>query len=405
MDTREHKMIEVRRFESIDDIEEVTWNSIVPGDSFFHRYRFVRSMEKARVQDSQFWYLLFYRGNRLAGSAVLTTFSIALELFTGGFTKSWIKSMRRFYPDFFKVKILFCGLPISIGRHNLFVADSHDGYEIMNLLYREMLSISKERNISYLCLKEFDDRFVELNDFFLKHNFFCLQSIPYVSMDIRWSRFADYLKDLRHAYRRQIKKTLEKRGWIEPCIEMSNSLPEDDEEHLILSRCKAVCNAEKFFDLYNEVMEHAGIKLETLNQKFFEEIFENMHDEFELLSFVQGKEVLGSAILHTHDKSLTFLLIGLNYRTLRAYDVYFNMTYALVKLAIDRRCSVLNLGQTSYYLKQRIGGTCNNLYFLLKSKNPLIQLTFKLFKKYFFPAPQVPSFRAFRLDADKMTHG
>lgn len=394
-------MIEVKRFQCINDIEEAIWDSILPTDSFFHRHRFIRAIEEAKVENSEFWYILFQRESRLVGSAVLTSFTIALDLFTPQITKSLIKSMRRFYPDFFKVRILFCGLPISIGKHNLFIADPSDNYEILNLLYAEMLSISMQKNIKYLCLKEFDDQFVRLSSSFLKKHFLCFQSIPYVSMDIRWSRFGDYLNDLRHSYRRQIKQTLKKRGWIEPCIEMNNSPPEDDKEHLILSHCQAICNPSEYFDLYKEVMDRAEIKLETLNKDFFKNIFEAMNEEFELLSFVKSKEVLGSAILCTHGKSITFLLIGLNYSKLKEYDVYFNITYALIKLAIDRHCTTLHLGQTSYYLKQRVGGICSNLFFYIKSKNALIQLIFRFFQKYIFPAPKIPSFRAFRLDIDK----
>lgn len=397
-------MIEVKRFQTINDIEEPVWNSIVSAASFFHRHQFVRSIEEAKVENSEFWYLLFQRGSKLVGSAVLTSFTIALDLFTPQITKSMITSIRRFYPNFFKVRILFCGLPISIGKHNLFIAEPKDRYEIMNLLYTEMLSISKRKNIKYLCLKEFDEQFVQLNGSFLKNHFFCFQSIPYVSMDIRWPRFDEYLKDLRHSYRRQIKQTLKKRGWIEPYIEKSNSLPEDDEEHLILSQCQAICKSSEYFDLYKEVMDRAETKLETLNKDFFKNVFETMRDEFELLSFVKSKEVLGSAILYTHEKSITFLLIGLNYNKLKEYDVYFNITYALIKLAIDRGCNKLHLGQTSYYLKQRVGGICSNLYFYIKSKNALIQMIFKFFNEYIFPDPKIPSFRAFRLDIDKPTY-
>jgi len=389
-------MIEIKRYRSILEIDERLWDSLVPGDAFFHRHRFIRGVEEAGVEGSRFWYLLFYRDSKLEGSAVLTALSVALEIFTGRRVQSYILALRKRFPDFFKVGILFCGLPLSIGKHNLFISDPLCSGQILNSLHREMLAICRKEDISYLCLKEFDGSFVRAQAGLSSLGFLCIRSLPYVSMAIRWTDFAEYLGALRHSYRRQIKGVLNKRGWVEPCIEVSDYPPGDDQEHLILSRAGEVCSASRFFELYMEVMARAEFKLETLNLKFFETIFRIVGDELELLSFVKGGRVLGSALLVTGGETLTFLLIGMDYRELKSYDVYFNLVYAVVKLAIERRCARVDLGQTSYYLKQRIGGKCHDLYFFLKSRNAMMQMTFLVFKKVLFSGPAIPAPRAFR---------
>lgn len=373
-------MIKAKRFDSIHDIDESLWNSIISKAQFFHDYRFVQAVEEAKIEESRCWYLLFYDGERLVGSAALSAFKVSLDLFLGRTAQKIIRRLRRWFPNLFRIDILFCGLPISIGKHNLVIGDSSYTEEILNSLAGEMEALSRDHGITYMCVKEFCRDHIRDMDGLTAHGFFRAPSLPYVSMAIRWSNFAEYLAALRYTYRRQIKNNLKKM-----CAGPG----------LILGSA-AICPANRFYELYLQVMAQAGVQLEILNSAFFEHLFIKMPDQFEILTFQQGGEVLGAALLYSHEKTMTFLLVGINYLRRDEFAVYFNLIYGILKLAMERDCKQLDLGQTSYYIKQRIGGECIPTYFYMRSRSRFIHACLKSFRRLLFPELAVSTHHVFR---------
>jgi predicted N-acyltransferase len=376
-------MLTIKRFESIHDIEESLWNSINLSNEFFHHHRFIQSIEDAEMDGCKFWYLLFYSGDRLVGSAALSAFRVSLDLFLGETSQTLIRGVRRLFPGFFKIDVLFCGLPISIGKHNLAISDFSYTKDILKALMGEMTRICKNEKIKFMCVKEFYGNRVQGMDRLIEYGFFRVPSLPYVTMPINWSCFDEYLDALRHKYRRQIKNSLKKMDAASSGVV------------LVLGK-REVCSPRQFYKLYLEVMEHAGVQLEILNRSFFENLFTKMRDHIEILTFQRGGEVLGAALLCPGGKTLTFLLVGFNYSQRDDYDVYFNLVYGIIKIAIERGCEELNLGQTSYYIKQRIGGTCIPTYFYLKSLSRVVHYLLKRLRKFLFPGLTIPTHKVFR---------
>jgi hypothetical protein len=389
-------MIRVVRLRSILETAETEWDSIVPDSAFFHSHRFIRSIEEAHVQEADFWLLLFYDGQRLVGSAALSAFRVPLDLFTGKAGQALIGFLRRIIPAFLKVPILFCGLPLSIGKHNLLIADPALSGDILHALHREMDDISRARNISFLCVKEFDEDLRPVMDGLVDEGFLRLPSIPYVSLPIRWPSFAAYLGELRHGYRRQIRQNLKKLGWAEPQIDLGRSQRVDPSSPRIVLQPVEAVSADGFHDLYQEVMSRATVKFEILNREFFRRFFALTAGESEILTLTSGDDVLAQALVIHHGPTMTFLLVGLRYERLAAYDVYFNVLIAIVKLAIERGCQKLDLGQTSYYAKQRLGGEGRSIYFYLRSRKRTVQLLLRAFQRALFPETRLRRHRVFK---------
>jgi hypothetical protein len=94
---------------------------------------------------------------------------------------------------------------------------------------------------------------------------------------------------------------------------------------------------------------------------------------------------------------MTFLLVGLRYERLATYDVYFNLLAAIVKLAIERGCRRLDLGQTSYYAKQRLGGEGGKIYFYLRSRKRTVRALTWAFQRALFPELALRRQRVFKV--------
>ncbi len=390
----EELLVDLHR--SIHEVDESYWDSLNSDQDLFHTHRFIQSIEEAEVEDSEFWYLLFYRNDELIATAVLSAFTVSLDIFVGGLLEKLIVGFRRWFPQFLKIKVLFSGLPISLGQHNLVIQENSNFDEIFRLLVREMSDICQSQDIRFMCAKEFLESYIEVMDKIEDHGFFRANSIPYVSMNIRWKSFDSYLSALRHNYRRPIKLTLKKRGQSQPEIEPL-SFPHNDSKYarLIVGGAE-VCSPEVFFDLYLQVMDRAQVKLETLNQPFFENLYDKMSKDIKVLAMVKNEQVLGAAILMVSEKTMTFLFVGLDYAKRDEYEIYFNLVYGILQLAIQLDCTQLKLGQTSYWVKQRIGGICIPEYIYFKANSWFIHSSFKALRSVIFPELNLIKPRVFR---------
>lgn len=388
--------LRVLRFNSIHEIDDVLWDSINPDKGLFHSHRFIRAVEDAQVENSRFWCLLFYKKDKLVATTVLSSFSVSLDLFLGDLLKKLVKMVRRWKPDFLRIGVLFCGLPISLGQHNLLISETSFIKDVLKLLNEEMSSISRSQQIRFMCIKEFRQPEIKRMDQLKNYGFFRANSLPYVTLKIRWSDFESYLSDLRHPYRRAILLSLRKLGNQNPVIDRYKpELETTNKPGLVLGNSQ-VCSPEEFFKLYNEVMNRAQVKLETLNEAFFKNLFTEMSDELEILAMIQGDEILGAAIIAYANKTMTFTLVGLKYEKRDEYEVYFNLVYGILSIAIERGCEELNLGQTSYWLKQRIGGECIPEYFYLKGENKLIHFILRTLNSWIFPQANLLNPNVFR---------
>jgi predicted N-acyltransferase len=365
--------LEIRRFSSIHEIPESVWDGLLDDDHPYHAHRLIRAVEDARVEDSRFWALMIYDGERPVGSAMLSAFTVSLDLFLGRRMQQLAAFVRRWLPRFLRVDVLVCGLPASFGQKNLVVSDAAQ----LELLVREMEDIARDAGLRFLCLKEFKahelPRIEHLEDlgFFLGH------SIPYMSMEIRWGSFDEYLASLRHSYRRHILHSLAKKP------RLVHGGPE-------------VVSPARFHELYCNVMQRAETRLETLDEAFFQRLWVELGPELQIIAAVDGDEILGAALLVRSGATMNFMLAGLPPAPRTPHDVYFNLLYAIVDQAIRQGCRRLNLGQTATWGKQQIGGQPEDEFLFFKAANPVMHVVLRSMRGILFPRLRLPSPRVFK---------
>jgi len=136
---------------------------------------------------------------------------------------------------------------------------------------------------------------------------------------------------------------------------------------------------------------------ETLNLDFFRKLFNVFGDNLQILEFRKGNKTFGAAICMVRERTMTFALVGLHYEERDKYDVYFNLVYGILQLAFRAGVTELHLGQTSYWLKQRIGGICIPEFFLFKAMNPLVHHLLKKLNPLIFPREIVKKPTVFRM--------
>jgi len=368
--------VEVRRYSSIHEIPESLWDGLLSDEHPYHTHRLIRAVEDARVENARFWLLLFYDGERVVASAVLSAFAVSLDLFLGRAMQRFSALMRRWLPSFLRVELLVCGLPASFGQSNLVLSDDAPESQVLALLVREMELVARGEGLRYLCVKEFKTHELPRVEQLERLGFFRGYSIPYMSMDIRWSSFDEYLGSLRHSYRRHMLRSLKKKPRL-----MHGGIE--------------VMSPARFDALYQNVMERAETKLETLNQAFFERLWSELGSDLQIIAALDGDEALGAALLVKSGTIMNFMLVGLPPTIRTPRDVYFNLLYAIVDQSIRQRCTRLNLGQTAYWGKQQIGGEPEQEFLYFKASGPIMHRLLRALRGILFPRLPIQSHRVF----------
>ena len=217
-------------------------------------------------------------------------------------------------------------------------------------------------------------------------------SIPYVDFYNTYENFPAYLQALRHSFRRQIKKNMSKVnfeavGIVQEKLDSNHAVIE------IINPCDA--DANTIYEQYINIMSKASSVLEFLNVEFFVNFLKNTNQS-KIIILHKDATIIGNGILVEEGNKLTFMLIGICEEYRNAYATYFNILNAVIAYGIHKKFSKIGMGQTSYYVKTRMGGQLAPMVTYNYSSNKLINIILKIFNKLIFPEVAPRQFKVFK---------
>jgi predicted N-acyltransferase len=339
-------------FTSIHDIDYWLWDAHISPIHFYHTYAFLSCLEDAKVEGADFWYIMIYHQDRLICTASLSSFVINLDLMIGS---HWLSKFVKWTgTGLFRVKILFCGTPVSIGHKNIFCSDGFES-ECYAIIGKIMEDLAQENEIKHLVFKEFlDCEETYVTTILTKLGYFRGYSLPYISMPVHWDDYNDYISKMRSGYRRQIIAS--RRKLVEAVsikIMDANS-----------------CDVSQFYKGYISVMSRAEVKLEILNEAFFFNFFDRMRSSAKLISLCEGDQILTSLLAVEVHGTLYFVWASKPDARDDLHHSYFNLLDTLIRYGIEKKVNIIHLGQTAYYTKQRFGGKATDVFLFYKALQP-----------------------------------
>lgn len=381
---------ETLTYESISQIAPPLWDSLVPAGDLLATHRFVHACESAAMDGARLRHVLVYESGRLAGAASLFRLEVPLDILSAGMTRLAISWLRRLQPGALRVSIVFCGLPVSFGSSCLRLAPDADRPATVARVLAAMEAFAAETDSDVLCVKEFDARAqAELGAALQAAGFASAPSLPGCRMALPWQSMPQYRDSLRAGYRRQLD--LDRRAAVAAGLRRSLSdglAPGVDEAHR----------------LYAQVIRRAQFKLEELPHAFFQALSNKCGPDLRSVVIEHDGCTVANAILLGRAPTCYFLLAGLDYARLGRGHVYQNLVAAVLEAAIAGRASTLELGQTSYAMKTRLGAVATPRFVWLKHRRPLHHLLLALASRRLFSATRVPARRVFRADIWRACH-
>lgn len=193
------------------------------------------------------------------------------------------------------------------------------------------------------------------------------KTLPTCIFNNNFSTIDEYMSSLRSSYRRRIRIANEK------CRDI-----------------RAVKNnSADIYDLYLNTYNKSDYKLEKLEKGFFDSV------DADKIVFMKENAPIGFVLLKQAENQLIFMLCGMDYNY-ETTDLYYHMLYNIIGFAIERKCSVIDFGQTSEETKMKFGAFLQDKYFYAHHTNLILNGLVRLGKGLLEYKYKFPKFRVFK---------
>jgi hypothetical protein len=146
------------------------------------------------------------------------------------------------------------------------------------------------------------------------------------------------------------------------------------------------------------VLDRAAVRLERLPVSFFEQLATLEEARAILVENADPihTELVAAAIVLESQMDCTFLLVGMDYSVSRELAAYHVVVDTIVERAIESGAHVVELGQTSYDRKMRMGAVTTKRDLYVRGATPAVHRLLSLMRDSLFPATPIRPRRVFR---------
>ena len=317
-------MIEFNHIQKSNDLP-AEWDDLA--DNYFQKSRFLLHTENYNPCRQR--YYTCTNNGKLVSAAIVYT--LRLDILT--FIK--VKS---------PVKMNIIGIPCSVSGKGIF--GKKDAIEILKKYIRK----AEKGFLLFLNLEEEP----------VKGSLASGKTLPTVVLKNHFVNWDDYLAALRANYRRRLMIiNQDQQGlWFEKklCAEFTNEM----------------------YRQYLDVYKRSKGKLEKLSFGFFK----YLPPEFTLTVCCKNNSVIGWNIALEYQHTYFFFLGGVDYKQNKTNNTYLRLLSNIVKDGIEKRASVIELGQTAEIAKMRMGGKPEVRYMEASHSNFIANKLIKIFSTF-----------------------
>ncbi len=368
--------IGVAQFASIVDIPASEWERVQPADNLFLQRPYLHLLENHPPKGMQFSYLVFYRQMEPIGLAVLqlqhfkASESLGLdqekkeEKSTPCFFTAYGRFLKSFVAHRVEFNTMVCGNLLLTGEHGwYFKIPELRGPKGQELLveamdYAKQEIEKKNLMLSAMLIKDYYPETQRTGEALVKKQFNEFTVQPNMVLKIRpeWESFDDYLAAFSSKYRVRAKRAFKKGV-------------DFHREELSLEQMQA--HESEMYDLYQSVAENSGFNLINLNSRYLLCLKEQLPNAFRCHGyFLDGCLVaFYTSISNGHELEAHFL--GFDKSLNGGRQIYLNILYDLVRIAIEGQHSQLVFARTAMEIKSSVGAEAVDMYCYIRHRNSI----------------------------------
>jgi Acetyltransferase (GNAT) domain len=352
-----------RIFNSIEQVDVAEWQQVRSAceGSIVMDPRFIAAVEISMKQVHKFWYIVIYDEG---GAPVACTSVSAITADLVDFADPGLTRIIRHIPLLFSrlrhLKFVICGLPVSTGHHTLGLAQRSASPQILAVLDTVLCDLASKANADAIVCKEFGKGDLAWTEPLLALGYRRISTPPMHLFKPSFDDFAQYCAALKGHYRKQIDRSRRKLNHLS--VELT--VLTNTEEILRAYTCEVHA-------LYRQMVDRAALKAEVLPIEFLHQIAMRLNGHVELIAIRKDGRIIAFGWC-LHGRSYHMLYAGLDYQLNHEFDLYFNLIYASLDRALQKRASRIELGLGADTFKARLGCYSEPLYVFAKGQRPLM---------------------------------
>ena len=363
----DNEILQTKIFNSVHELPKEQWNGLLIGNSSTFSYDFLEIVEKSQLNDFEYKYILFYDDdNSPVALTVFYTITTDIAIFSSGKLKSLLHSVRQVFPNFLKLRMLECGTPITLNSPPIVSNEKIPAFDIIRTLDNLLIKAAKENNNIIIVIRDFEPETKPMQSNLSEFGYCFVDGLPNTYIDIIWKNPKDYVSSMKSYYRSKLLRHLRK---VEE-QKLRYELVEDfaDMAEVLCAQWLVVHNSADEF------------QREVLTPEFYRDLSVKMGDCSKVLLFYKQELLVGHALLLIDGDLLRWLYFGRKESTNDSLYIYAG--HKVIETAINLGVKQLELGLTTYSIKQDLGATARSIKLALKSKyfiiNPFIKKIYQL---------------------------
>jgi predicted N-acyltransferase len=332
--------LKTRVYSSIAEIAPETWNRLVAGSSCTLAHEFWQVLEEAKLESFRLRYALFHDDNEnpvaLAAFYVVTT---DIAIFAPGVLRRALAAIRRHFPGFLLLRVLECGTPITLNRPPIAAGPSVTPAALLEAVDALLQDEATREGVHVIVIRDFEPDAQDQLEGCAKLGYAAVDGLPNTYLDIAWDTPQAYLTSLRSYYRSKLSKHTRRTE----ALGIRHVLTEDFGD-----RAPELCAQ------WRVVHDHASeFQREVLTPDFYRALSALPGRRAKALLFYRADELVAHALLLHDGHLLRWLYFG---RREAANDsLYIHAAHTVIETAILLRASRLEMGLTTYPVKQDLG--------------------------------------------------
>jgi predicted N-acyltransferase len=348
-------------YESIAGIDQEEWRRICRqgGGTVFMDPRFLGAAERSLSGQSRFWHVVVSRerDGEAVACASLSTFRLDLSLLADPSLKRLLAGCRKLRPSLARPKILFCGIPVSVGRNQLAMVADDDPSTVVQAIDSVMEEIAGREKVDFLIFKEFSEAESGALGVLARLGYSRAESPVRHIFPSGFTTFPDYCHALKSHYRNDIRRSQKKFQAAGLRV-----------VHLRGELAIGPIYTSEVHRLYRAVVEGAESVLEILPVEFFHELLRRFDEQISLTVIFRDEEIVAFNWALLDGSNSYFLFCGIDYGLNSECDLYFNLMYLSTDDAMRSGATRISVGQTSDSFRARLGCEHEKLFFFVKPR-------------------------------------
>jgi predicted N-acyltransferase len=332
----------VRLVSTIREVPQAVWDARVAQGHPFKSATFLACLEDA-FPERTYGYLVISQGEDVVGLAVITEERLDLCLMMPSAVGRLAAGVRKLFPGFLTVGLGMVGTFETAQRHWWYDARRLSENDFALALLDACAQVCTRSSL--LLVRDFMVGTAEdarLESWFLGRGFKQVANHPMAVVELDGLSLDAHLQRLKRKSRQNLRKQLK------DAEALGFKLERVQDFRPLIDEC---------YPLYLQVHEGASeFKREPFPRAFFEALADRMPGTSSVLTLRQKDgRLVGFILTGTSGTLNNPFLIGLDYARTEGTPAYYCLLWKEVEYAAQRGCRTVDLGLTSYFVKQTLG--------------------------------------------------